>query len=322
MSQITKEQRYTIQVLHQNGMTQEKIAEAIGKHKSSVSRELKRNVNERGRYIYTQAHEISEIRKERFHKPRVLTPSMQKEIEERLKEGWSPEEITGRYRMEGKPIVSHETIYGLVRCDKESGGKWYKYLRHELKHRKRRKGDTKIPVKNRTGIEKRPEIVNNKERFGDWEMDTIIGKNGRGAILTIVERQTGFHFEKKLDGGKNALSLAKDIVKLLLPYKQYIHTITTDNGTEFAEHEFIAKKLEADIYFSHPYSAWEKGLIEYTNKLIRQYIPKGSSFCNINNMEIKEIQYRINRRARKKLGYKTPFEVFSLHLSNLVAFAC
>ncbi len=165
-------------------------------------------------------------------------------------------------------------------------------------------------IKDRLSIDERPPEINDKERFGDWEMDLIIGKNNKTAIVTLVERQTGFFMMEKLPQGKNAKSVAKTVIKMLFPYKDQVHSITTDNGGEFAEHKRITSKLDAKVYFAHPYCSWEKGLIEYTNKLIRQYIPKKESFDKYNDMVIKQIQYKINRRPRKNLNFETPKNLF------------
>jgi IS30 family transposase len=140
-------------------------------------------------------------------------------------------------------------------------------------------------------IDLRPDIVKTKERFGDWEIDTIIGEGGKGAIVTMAERKTAFLMMEKLQHGKNAENLSKTVVRMLLAYKQHVHSITGDNGSEFADHQTIANALKTHFFFTHPYSSWEKGLIENTNKLIRQYIPKETDFENFNCQQIKDIQY-------------------------------
>jgi IS30 family transposase len=171
-----------------------------------------------------------------------------------------------------------------------------------MKHRRRSTG-SKIPIKNRTPIDRRPDIVNVKGRFGDWEIDTIVGKNNRGAIVTLVERKSAFMMMEKLPHGKNASELAKVVARLLTAYRQHVHTITGDNGTEFADHQAIASALKAQFFFTHPYSSWEKGLIENTNKLIRQYIPQKANFDDFSERQIKKIQHKINSRPRKNLKF-------------------
>jgi IS30 family transposase len=154
-------------------------------------------------------------------------------------------------------------------------------------------GGKKVVIPDKVSIEQRPEIINQKQRFGDWKIDTIVGRENQGAILTAKERKTEFLLMKKLPKGKHAKALAKELLFLLLPYKDHVHSITSDNGTEFYEHKWIAQKLDADYFFAHPYSSWERGLNEYTNKLIRQYIPKKQTFNNYDDDRIKKIQLKI-----------------------------
>jgi IS30 family transposase len=291
------------------------IAEAIGKDKSVISRELKRNANSKGKYSFEYAHDMANIRKERMKKPRKLHTWLKKEIIRLIEQDWSPQQIEGRLKLENKPSVSHETIYKIIRKDKADGGTLYKHTRHKLKHRKRPVGK-KIIIKDRISIDQRPEIVNTKQRFGDWEIDTIVGENNKGSILTLVERKTAFMMMEKLEHGKNAKELAKTIIRLLTGYIHQVHTITSDNGTEFADHQTIAKALKTKFYFTHPYSSWEKGLIENTNKLVRQYFPKKTNFNNLNNQQIKEIQYIINERPRKNLKFYSPKELFFRYLQK------
>ncbi len=321
-SSITREQRYQIQVLLQAGTKPSSIALLIEKDKSVISREIKRNKSPSGKYHAHYAQQLADLRKERFKRARKLTKEMQASIIKELEEEqWSPKQIKGRAVKKGLAMVSHERIYQLIRLDKEKGGELYKHTRHRLKHRKRPVAGKKVIIKHKVSIDVRPSVVAEKARLGDWEMDTIIGKNNQGAILTIVERQTGFLLMKKLPNGKHAKELAKAVIDLLLPYKNSVHTITVDNGTEFAAHQLIAKKLDTSIFFAHPYSSWERGLNEYTNKLIRQYIPKKESFENYNDQIIKEIQYKINRRPREILGFENPKHVFYSNLDKKVALA-
>ena len=311
MKQLTREQRYQIEAYLKAGMSKDFIAEALSVNRSSIFREIKRNSTKRGAYNAAYAQMLCDERKERLKRNRAFDQHKEKLVKKYLeKEQWSPQQITGYCKANDIPMVSHERIYQYIRQDKQQGGGLYKHLRHRLKHRKRPVGGKQISIKNRTSIEQRPEIINEKKRFGDWEIDTVVGKNNKGAIVTIVERKTAFFFMKKLPLGKNAKSLADKVVDMLLPYKDYVHSITSDNGTEFAEHEIIAKKLNAGFYFAHPYSSWERGLNEYTNKLIRQYIPKKSEFENFDDRYIADVQHKINRRPREKLGFKSPKDIF------------
>jgi len=265
---LTREQRYTISVMHKQGCTQKMIAQAIGKDKSVISRELKRNAHPKGKYSFEYAQDMASLRKERMKKPRKLHPWLKKEIITLIKQGWSPQQIEGRLKLENKPFVSHQTIYEMIHQDKDQGGTLYQHTRHQLKYRKRPIGK-KIAIKNRVTIEERPESVDTKKRFGDWEIDTIVGENNKGAIVTMVERKTAFMMMEKLEHGKNAKELTKVVNRLLIAYINHVHTITSDNGTEFADHQKIAKMLKTKFFFTHPYAAWEKGLIENSALLIK-----------------------------------------------------
>ena len=191
-------------------------------------------------------------------------------IDKLSKEQWSPEQIAGYCKQNDIPMVSHERIYQFIYQDKDEGGQLYKHLRIASKKYRKRYGNgnnKRSVIKDRVSIDQRPDCINNKERVGDWEIDTIIGKGGKGAIVTIAERATAFVLVARLNG-KNAMDLAKAVVRLMAPFKELVLSITSDNGTEFAMHKYIAEKLEAEFYFAHPYSSWERGLNEYTNRLI------------------------------------------------------
>ena len=205
--------------------------------------------------------------------------------------------------------VCVETIYAYIRTDRAAGGDLWRHCRHQLKHRKRQVTVPYVAVQNRTKIDERPPEWNGSTP-GDFEMDTIVGKDGKGAIVTLVERNTSFTMARKLPEGKNAQALARMVITMLLPYIGKIRSITTDNGSEFAGHLAIARRLKTKIFFANPYSSWEKGCIEYHNKLIRQYIPKGTDFNDISDQMLKEIIIKINRRPRLKLGFSTPVAEF------------
>jgi len=316
MKQITPEQRYQIEAYLKAGKSKDFIAVDLAIHRSNIYREVKRNSKKRGYYSASFAQLLCDERKERLKRKRTFDLIKQKLVKHYIEqEQWSPEQIVGYCKKERTDMVSHERIYQYIRQDKEQGGDLYKHLRHRLKHRKRPVGGKHNSIKNRISIDERPPVINNKQRFGDWEIDTIIGKDGKGAIVTIVERTTSFLMMRMLPQGKNADSLADHVIDMLRPYKNRILSITSDNGTEFAEHLKISKSLEADFFFAHPYSSWERGLNEYTNKLIRQYIPKKSKFKNYDDEYIAEVQYKINRRPRKNMEYNSPKKLFF----NLVA---
>lgn len=309
--QLTSEQRNPIEVLLQTKTPVKIIAQLLDTDKSTIYREINRNKMKRGSYSANFAQQLATERKERFARPRKFTAQVQKFVVEKLtKEQWSPEQIVGFAELNNLPMVSHERIYQFIRQDKQDGGRLWIHTRHKLKHRKRPVSGKQVNIKNKVSIELRPAIVDTQERCGDWEIDTIIGENQKGAILTITERKTGFLLMEKMEFGKQADGLAKAAIRILFAYKKTVHTITSDNGSEFAQHELISKKLNAGFYFAHPYSSWERGLNEYTNKLIRQYIIKGSNFDLYDSEYIKLVQNKINRRPREKLKFQTPSKIF------------
>lgn len=302
---LTSEQRYTIDVLLRQKKSRKEISQTIGVSESTLSREIRRNSGQRG-YHWQQAQVKAADRQRRLQNYRNLTMEIRKLIRSKItEEQWSPAQIVGYLRRKGKPAVCVETIYAYIRADKENGGDLWMHCRHQLKHRRRQVSAPYVAVQNRTMIDERPADWDGSTP-GDFEMDTIVGKDGKGAIVTLVERNTNFTMARKLPEGKNAKALAQAVILMLLPYIGRIRSITTDNGSEFAEHLKIAKRLKTKIFFAHPYSSWEKGCIEYHNKLIRQYIPKGIDFDNVSDQMIKEIIIKLNRRPRLKLGFSTP----------------
>ena len=306
---ITSEQRYTIDVLLRQKKSRKEIAKTIGVSESTLSREIKRNSGQRG-YHYKQAQVKAADRQRRLQNYRNLTLELRKFIREKMtQEQWSPAQIVGWLRKHGEKTVSVETIYAYIRADKANGGDLWTHCRHQLKHRKRQVSQPYTAVQNRTMIDERPPECDGSTP-GDFEMDTILGEDGKGAIVTIVERNKSFVMARKLPHGKNAKELAKVVIAMLLPYIGKIRSITTDNGSEFAEHLEIAKRLKTKIFFAHPYSSWEKGCIEYHNKLIRQYIPKGADFKTITDDMLKQTVMKLNKRPRLKLGFSTPVKEF------------
>ena len=310
---LTQAQRYYIYVERQKGSTQKSIAQAIGVSESTVSRELKRNGGKDGSYNFLKAQEKTVSRKTRRPGNRAISETLKWRARELLaREQWSPRQIAGRLRLEGRQI-SHETIYAMIRADET--GELAKHCRHKMEYDKKapkRHGTGATNIKNRVSIHERP-VEADGTRFGDWEMDLIVDKD-QNAILTLVERSSDRFLMEKLRHGKQAMPLAKVVWRLLLPYKgEGLKTITTDNGPEFAAHEWISKKLGVPVYFTDSYSSWQKGNIENTNKLIRQYIPKGTDISTVTDKKIASIQAKINRRPREKLKFLTPNEVFFKH---------
>jgi len=307
-TQLTREQRYQIYALMKAGHDQTRIAQIVGCHKSTISRELSRNRGRRG-YRPKQAQELSIARHLAAYRPRI-TEATWAAVESLLRREWSPEQISGRLKLEGQLSVSHETIYQHIYSDKRAGGTLHLSLRCQKKRRKRYgKHSRRGQIPNRVCIDARPKVVDARARFGDWEADTIVGRAHRQAILSLVERKSKLVRLRKVERN-TAEAVASSSLALLGRVGRRIHTITSDNGREFAAHQQIASGLEAKFYFAHPYSSWERGLNENTNGLVRQYFPKKSDFSKITDRQIERVTERLNNRPRKTLGYKTPNEVF------------
>ena len=249
--QLTYEQRCQISALKKRDCSQRDIAKTIGVSQPTVSRELARNTGDRG-YRHKQAQEKAAQRRKDAVKPTRMTPTMISAIKSKLGLEWSPEQISGWLLEEREQLISHESIYLHIWADKQAGGDLYTHLRRQgKKYDKRRNGkSTRGQIKNRVSIDDRPQIVDDKSRIGDWEIDTMIGKGHSGALVTIVERVTNFTVSARVNN-KSAADVTEATIALLRPFKDVVHTITADNGKEFAYHEKISKALTADVYFAH-----------------------------------------------------------------------
>jgi len=304
--QLTQEQRYQIYALMKVGFNQTEIASEINVHKATVSREVRRGRGGRG-YRPKQAQELALARLQLRAQPRIQPQTWQR-VEQLLGQQWSPEQITGRLKLEQQQSVSHERIYQYIYADKRLGGTLSLNLRCRKARRKRYGSyDRRGQLPNRRSIDERPAMVEQKRRIGDWEADTIIGRHHQEAIVSIVERKSKLTRLAKVK--HNTAELVGQVMRAQLQSLP-VHTLTSDNGREFAQHREIAQQLKADFYFAHPYASWERGLNENTNGLVRQYFPKKSEFSKISDPQIKEVEERLNNRPRKTLGYKTPNEVF------------
>ena len=312
--QLTSEQRYGIFLLLQKRTPRKEIALSIGISESTLSRELRRNSTDLGNYLPWKAHEQAMSRRTRTVTNRKIDVVRTLRIKEMIRDYWSPEQVRGVLANEGISI-SIQSIYNIIHAD--ATGELRKYLRHpDYKRRKRAEPKptkaTNIP--NRTSIHDRPQEADGT-RFGDFEMDLIVDSCAH-SILVLIDRLTGFVFMEKLIHGKKAEPLAKVVVRMLYPFRKSIKTITTDNGSEFAAHQMITRGLRLKgkddiiVYFADAYCSWQKGAVEYTNKLIRQFIPKGANFDNFSQQTVSNIAKRLNNRPRKKLGFDTPKNVF------------
>jgi transposase, IS30 family len=307
-TQLTRGQRYQIKALMKEGHNQTQIAANVGCHKSTISRELRRNRGLKGYRPY-QADELSFDRQCEAYRARIAWPTWE-QVERLLRQDWSPEQIAGWLKRQQQPSVSPEWIYLYIYADKDRGGTLHRHLRSQKKQRKRYSGYIRRgQIPSRTSIDKRPKIVARKGRFGDWEADTIVGARHKGGILCAVERKSKLTRLRRL-ATKGAAEMKDNTIELLAPLAAKVHTITVDNGKEFCEHQLIATGLQARIYFAHPYSSWERGLNENTNGLVRQYFPKKYEFSRISDSDLQRVEDLLNNRPRKTLSYRTPNEVF------------
>ena len=318
MAHLTQSQRYTISCMLEQGYSKPAIAKSINKDKSVIYREINRNSDRRNN-VYKADLATRKYLERQKQKPKHIrfTLEIKEDVETLLKEDLSPEQIVGIMKKNGEFYVSIETIYQHVWRDKSKNGSLHTHLRRQgRKYRKRGNiKDNRGIIKDRVSIDKRPPIVDLRDRFGDLEVDLIIGKNHQQAILTINDRASGMLKMKKVKS-KNASVVATAINELLEEWIPYIHTITADNGKEFAEHKLVAKTLNIDYYFAQPYHPWERGSNENLNGLIRQYFKKGSDFTKITKHEIERVEYKLNNRPRKRFNFETPIFVMNKLLFN------
>lgn len=309
-TQLTSEQRYQISGLKKAGWKQAQIATEVGVDKSTISRELKRNKGDCG-WRPKQAQRLRDERRQGCINGKQFSLNDWAEVERLIRQDLSPEQAAARLELEGRLQISHEAIYQHMYADKRAGGDLWRHLRCQ-KPRCKRYGsgqERRGMIKNRISIDERPEIVEQKIRIGDWEGDTVIGKNHQGILVTLAERKSRYVLAGQLHS-KHARGVTAKVNSLLRPHKHKCHTVTFDNGKEFAEHETIASELKAGIYFAHPYHSWERGLNENSNGLLRQYFSKGMRLTDVTEEQVQWAVDRLNHRPRKVLGFRTPYEVF------------
>ncbi len=307
-TQLTQEERYQIHALMKAGLDQSEIAMILSRNKATISREIRRNTGLRG-YRPKQAQRLAMGRRQAKTQPRINNATWS-HVEKLLKQDWSPEQISLWLKEQCSISISHEWIYQYVLQDKANGGDLHRHLRCQKQRRKRygsysRRGQ----IIDRISIDERPAVVDSRSRIGDWELDTIIGKGHKQAIVSLTERKSRFTLIRKVKR-KTASCVSTAIISLLSVVSDQVHTLTSDNGKEFADHKNIADQLNADFFFAHPYASWERGLNENTNGLIRQYFPKDRDFTTITPKEINQVMDKLNNRPRKCLGIKTPNQVF------------
>ena len=308
---LTEHERYHINMMNKQNYTLTEIARTMDRNKSTISREIKRNTGGKG-YRHKQAHYFAKTRHGQKNKRIKLNDDLQHYIKQKLGLYWSPEQVSGRLRMEENMHISTETIYRMILKDKVAGGSLYRFLRHQgKKYRKRYgKNDYRGIIPNRVDIADRPSVVDSRSRIGDWEADCVIGKGHKGVFATLAERKSRFYLALPIKR-KTAQETNAAILRLLEKIKQFVMTLTFDNGREFSWHSELAKQLECETYFAKPYHSWERGLNENHNGLLRQFFPKQMPLHQVTEKELFNATDLMNNRPRKCLGYKTPWEVFS-----------
>ncbi|WP_435237488.1 IS30 family transposase [Psychromonas sp. PT13] len=319
-NQLTYELRCQIYALKKIGISQNKIAQQLKVSQSTISRELSRNTGKRG-YRIKQAQSLAQGRRLHSRKAIKMTSNLIALIDSKIYMKWSPEQISGWLKEVHRILISHETIYLHVWADKKRGGQLFQHLRRKGKAYQSRSKDKQAGrgfIKNRVSIDERPTVIDNKSRIGDWEIDLVIGKGHSGALVTIVERKTSFTVSMRVDD-KSAKSVTAATIALLQPYKKAVHTITADNGKEFAYHEMMSEYLDCGVYFADPYCSWQRGLNENTNGLLRQYWPKATDFKKVSQSEVEDVIVQLNDRPRKKLNYKLPAKLMAEHMAAIAA---
>jgi len=321
---LIQEERYQISALKEAGWSQGAIAAKLSRSPSSISRELNRN-----RVVGPYQPQVAELlaAARRLHSAanaRRVPYAAWEFARQKLAETWSPQQIAGHQRAERLPRLSHESIYQRIYEDKRAGGLLHLALRIHKQRRKRRGvRERRGTIPNQVSIDQRPALVDSRQRYGDWEADLVIGARHSQALVTINERKSRYALITRVRS-RHAPSVRQAIVKKLKPFARLAHTLTTDNGKEFAQHQRIASALMLNFYFAHPHAAWERGANENLNGLIRQFFPKHRKLEEVTDDEIALAQHRLNHRPRKCLGYKTPHQVFweQLHSNQPVALRC
>jgi len=310
--QLSPEERYMLAALRRQGCTQAEIARSLGRHRSTVCREVRRNSTRAdGHYRAFTAQERTNGRRSRSRRHRRFTPEDFALVEGLLCRQWSPEQIAGYLRRTGQLAISHETIYRHVWRDKRQGGALHTHLRGARKRRRKRYGayDSRGRLAGKRMIGERPPEIEARETVGHWEADTVMGTGSKDCIVSLVERKTGLVLVGKLSD-RTATSFSRRVIRLVRRHGGAFETVTADNGTELHDYRRVERLTGATFYFARPYHSWERGSNENANGLIRQYLPKGTSMAGLTQHHCNAIAHRLNTRPRKRLGFRTPLECF------------
>jgi IS30 family transposase len=311
--QITAAERYALMALQKQRLCPAAIARTLGRHRSTITRELRRNATPRDGYYRPElADWYARGRRSRSRRNARFTRAQWRCVEQYLKRKWSPEQIAGRLRRERRLRISHETIYRYLWADRAAGGTLYTHLRGARKQRRKRYGayDSRGRLAGKRPIAARPPGAEHRSRLGHWEADTMLGDSQAGAcVVTLVERKSGFTAIGKLPR-RAAPALNPRLRQLIRAQPRPVRTITVDNGTEFHDYVALEAQVDARFYFATPHHSWERGTNENTNGLIRQYLPKRASMEHLTQRDCQRIANALNRRPRKRLGFRTPEEVY------------
>jgi len=310
--QLTSEERYMLAALRRQGLNQSQIARSLGRHRSTVCREVSRNSTRAdGRYRASSAQERTNGRRSRSRRNLRFSAGDFAQVEELLCRQWSPEQVSGHLARQGQLSISHETIYRHVWRDKRAGGLLYTHLRGARKQRRKRYGsyDSRGKLANKCPISERPASVETRQHVGHWEIDTVMGTGSKDCIVSLVERKTGLLLIGKLED-RTTDSLNRRVIGLINRHEGAFETITSDNGTEFHNYKYIEGRTQAVFYFARPYHSWERGSNENANGLIRQYLPKGTSMAGLSQQQCTAIARKLNTRPRKRHGFRTPLECY------------
>jgi IS30 family transposase len=309
--QITYEERYTLGLLRRQGLSAAAIARVLGRHRSTISREVRRNsTNYDGGYRPQLADWYANGRRRKSRRNSRFGPNQWAQVRALLCQDWSPEQVAGWLRRHRMLKISHETIYRHVWTDKRHGGSLYRHLRGSRKLRRKgyRSYDSRGRMSGKRSIHERPPGAENRSRVGHWETDTLLGI-GQPCVLSMVERKTGFLLLGQLHA-RTTEEVNRRMIRLIRNQLRPVQTITADNGTEFHQFNTVERNTDARFYFADPYHSWERGTNENTNGLLRQYLPKRSSMASLTQHQCNAIANKLNRRPRKRLGYLTPEECY------------
>lgn len=311
--QITSDERYMISKLRQQGFTHAGIARCLGRHRSSISREIRRNATAAdGAYRPFTASERTRGRRSRSRRNTRFTPQQWQHVHHGLRRQWSPEQIAGRLRRDATWTISHETIYAHIWYDKARGGQLFRDLRCATKQRRKRHGtyDSRGRLAGKRAITDRPAAVEHRRELGHWEVDTVVGVGAPDCVATLVERKSGFTMLGKLRN-RTSQGMTTRLRRLIRRAPHHFKTLTADNGTEFHDYQALEAATGVLVYFATPYHSWERGSNENLNGLLRQYLPKRTSMAGLTQGQCDVLAHRLNTRPRKRLGYRTPEECFN-----------